>query len=73
MTREDADADGGGMDTARKPRLPEFVRDAGGLDDRGPSDVPMRGDDGRLCVDEDGAETEGAKAGCANEGLGDVL
>ena len=73
MTREDVEAGGGGKDTARRPRLPVFVRDAGGFDDSAPSDAPMRGDGGRLCVDEDGAEMGGAKVVCEIEGLGDVL
>jgi len=56
---EDVDASveegrgGGAMDepTRSSPLLPVVVRDVGGLDNGvAPMDVPMRGEDGRLCV-----------------------
>ena len=63
MEREDVDANAeeergagaGAMGEATRssPLLPvvEVVRDASGLDDgAAPIDVPMRGEDGRLCV-----------------------
>lgn len=55
---------GGGMNVpARVPLLPILVRDASGLDGGVPMDVPMRGEDGRLCVvDWNCADTGGTKA-----------
>jgi hypothetical protein len=44
---------GGAMDepTRRSPLLPVVVRDVSGFDNgAAPIDVPMRGEDGRLCV-----------------------
>lgn len=45
---------GGAMDepTRSNPLLPVVVRDVSGLDNGAapPIDVPMRGEDGRLCV-----------------------
>jgi hypothetical protein len=42
---------GGGMDMpVRVPLLPVLVRDVSGLDNWAPTVVPMRGEDGRLCV-----------------------
>jgi len=55
IAREDVDANaeeargGGGMVLpVRDPLPPVFVRDVG---IGAPSDAPMRGDDGRLCVE----------------------
>lgn len=40
-----------GEPTRSSPLLPVVVRDVGGLDNgAAPIDVPMRGEDGRLCV-----------------------
>ena len=66
IAREDVDAnvdeprDGGGIVAGtRIPLFPVFVR---GVSVGATSDVPMRGDDGRLCVAGDGAETGLTKA-----------
>jgi len=68
IAREDVDANveeargGGGIAVtaaARNPLLPAFVRE---VDIWAPRVVPMRGDDGRLCVEWDGAEIGEAKA-----------
>jgi hypothetical protein len=65
---------GGGMAMGRKAWLVVLVvRDVGGLDDRAPSDMPMRGDAGRLCVDGVDAAIGGGKVVCIIEGLGDEL
>jgi hypothetical protein len=59
MEWEDVDAcveevrGGGAMDEliCSSPLLPVLLRDVSGLDDgAAPIDVPMRGEDGRLCV-----------------------
>jgi len=67
IAREDVDANveevrgGGGIvvTAPRNPLLPAFVRE---VDIWVPRVVPMRGDDGRLCVEWDGAEIEETKA-----------
>jgi hypothetical protein len=65
---------GGGIDTLYKPWLPVVVRDiVCGFNERAPKDALTRGEDGRLCVDWDGAEVGGETGVCVIEGLGDVL
>jgi hypothetical protein len=79
VEREDVDVSveeergGGAMDepTLSSPLLPVVVRDVSGLDiGAAPIDVPMRGEDGRLCVvGWDCADIEEAKVVWVIEGL----